>query len=193
MSIRVTQNIWEYSAQEKASLLVLLALADRADDDGVCWPGYDYLAAKARILKRSVIRIIQRLVATGELIIARDGGGSRNTNQYLITVGFDHVHLINVLVRRFSWPIEDATEAVTISKGDSTDTVANSDSTVTLLLEKGDSPAQKGDSPAQKGCPGSHPIRHDPSKIRQRGGKVPLPPKAPTPAAITPSPPQIKK
>ena len=39
MSIKRMNAVWNLSKQSGSALLVLLALADRADDDGFCWPG----------------------------------------------------------------------------------------------------------------------------------------------------------
>ena len=41
--------------------LVLVALADNADDDGVCWPGQKFLAEKTGMTDRSVRTILARL------------------------------------------------------------------------------------------------------------------------------------
>ena len=39
MSIRVMTQVWDTSEQKGSALLLLLALADHAADDGFCWPG----------------------------------------------------------------------------------------------------------------------------------------------------------
>ena len=38
MSVRVSSRVWESSAQSGGGLLMLLAIADFADDDGVAFP-----------------------------------------------------------------------------------------------------------------------------------------------------------
>jgi hypothetical protein len=60
-------HVWDHSPLEGGALLILLALADRADDDGFCWPSVSYLAAKARLSERQVKRILKELVANGEI------------------------------------------------------------------------------------------------------------------------------
>lgn len=45
--------------------VVLLALADHADDDGVCWPSIRRIAEKGYISERSVQRILPKLVELG--------------------------------------------------------------------------------------------------------------------------------
>lgn len=64
-------------------LIVLLALADHADDAGRCWPGYDRIAEKSRIHVRTVPRVIERLVAAGLIEVeARPG----KVNRYRLRV-----------------------------------------------------------------------------------------------------------
>lgn len=41
--------------------IVLLALADRANDDGECWPGYASMAEKCSMSERNVMRIVVAL------------------------------------------------------------------------------------------------------------------------------------
>jgi len=63
MSIRLMSQVWEDTRiGSQAELLVLLALADHARDDGLCWPSMRSIAGKARIEERSAQRIIRRLI-----------------------------------------------------------------------------------------------------------------------------------
>lgn len=87
MSIKVMTEVWEHSAQKGARLLLLLAIADHADDDGFAWPGLDRLAAKTRMSRRQTITNLQALIADGELqLIDRGGAGARDTNRYRVIV-----------------------------------------------------------------------------------------------------------
>lgn len=75
MSIRVMSHVWANSGQQGSNLLVLLAIADWARDDGHnAYPTIPMLAAKARLSTRSVQRIIAKLEHTGELVIRRSTG-----------------------------------------------------------------------------------------------------------------------
>jgi helix-turn-helix protein len=69
MSIKVSTEIWEGSKHKSGNLLVLLALADHADDRGTAWPGIALLARKARLSQRHTRRCLSELVASGELEI----------------------------------------------------------------------------------------------------------------------------
>lgn len=68
MSVRVMSWVFEHSKSRGNDRLVLLAIADRCDDDGGnCWKSTEKLAEKARVSKRTAQRCIDHLVALGEL------------------------------------------------------------------------------------------------------------------------------
>ena len=82
MSIKVMQWAWEQAIFNGTRKLVLLALADRANDDGECWPGITSLADKCSIPRRTLIRALTDLEEQGFLSVqhrAGDGSG-RKTN-----------------------------------------------------------------------------------------------------------------
>lgn len=74
MSIAVMTNVWEHSPSTGNELVVLLALADSADDEGKCWPGVQRLAAKARVHRATVFRLLGCLRDSGEIIVERRPG-----------------------------------------------------------------------------------------------------------------------
>lgn len=76
MSVKISNKVWELSQTEGAELLVMLALADHCDDYGVCFPGVDRIAQKCRISRRSVQRIIKKLISMGE-VCREIGKGSK--------------------------------------------------------------------------------------------------------------------
>ena len=55
MSIKAMNYIWEHSEQKGTKLLVLLAIADRCNDEGECFPGTLRIASKTRI-KQAALR-----------------------------------------------------------------------------------------------------------------------------------------
>lgn len=64
--------------------LVLMSLADAADDHGVCWPSVPTVAIKCCVSTRTVRRIMQRLIAR-DLLIAESRyrpDGSCSSNRY---------------------------------------------------------------------------------------------------------------
>jgi hypothetical protein len=54
--------------------LTLLILADRASDDGFCWPSYDELAGKLGCSRRSAINNVNDLIAADLVRIVAKGG-----------------------------------------------------------------------------------------------------------------------
>jgi hypothetical protein len=60
--------VWEHSPQKEGSLLILLALADFAHDDGAgAFPSIKTLAHKARMSERNAQYCLRRLEAAGEI------------------------------------------------------------------------------------------------------------------------------
>ncbi len=78
--------VWEHAKAKGSNLLVLLALADCAHDDGTnAYPSIESLVKKTRLSTRSVQGILRELEAAGE--IRRDPcAGPRGVNVYTITL-----------------------------------------------------------------------------------------------------------
>lgn len=68
--------------------LVLMSLADAADDHGVCWPSVPTLARKCGVTTRTVRRAIQHLIASG--LLHREprfrDDGSHSSNRYTLAL-----------------------------------------------------------------------------------------------------------
>lgn len=80
-------HVWEDdSISGRAELLVLLALADHAKDDGVCWPSIDSIAKKTRLSQRGTQEVIQKLKNVGKLDV-EIGAGPKGTNLYRVITG----------------------------------------------------------------------------------------------------------
>jgi hypothetical protein len=91
MSIKQLSLAWENSQAKGSSLLVLLAMADIAQDSGYCWPGYSYLAKRSRLSRRQAIRIVDNLISIGELIKIQSD--RKNSNEYVLFVWGDYIQL----------------------------------------------------------------------------------------------------
>jgi Helix-turn-helix domain len=79
MSIKVMTEVWESSSTKGGARLVLLALADYANDEGYCHPGVERLALKSALTERNVQFILRELEARGELVtLQRAGRGHVN-------------------------------------------------------------------------------------------------------------------
>jgi hypothetical protein len=60
MSLKVMHWAWSLSLSP-APKIVLLALADEANDDGFCFPSVPYLANKCSLDQRTVQRVLRKL------------------------------------------------------------------------------------------------------------------------------------
>ena len=80
---------WAWGRRLKPTAkLVLMSLADAADDHGVCWPSVPTLARKCCISTRTVQRIIGELVDAG-LLRAQPRfrqDRSRSSNRYCLAL-----------------------------------------------------------------------------------------------------------
>lgn len=136
MSIRIMTQVWAHSQQKGSALLLLLAIADFADDDGEAWPGIPTLAKKIRMSERQTVRLRQRLYESGELELVAEGGGRGNTD------------LVRVIVNPDKLSQDDAVKGDTLSEQRVTSCPANHDNLserVTDCSEKGDILVRKGD------------------------------------------------
>lgn len=98
MSIKVMSWYWDHSKQEGHKLLLLLALADWANEDGECFPSMGGLAKRSRRDKRSVQRTIKELEASGEILVYQGMGkgqdGQRSPLYYLLK--YRHANSIHI-------------------------------------------------------------------------------------------------
>jgi hypothetical protein len=85
MSIRMMTQVWDQSQHKGSELLLLLAIADNANDQGVAYPSRRTLAKKTRMSDRHVKRLVQVLIRSGELLV-HFGAGPRGCNEYQITL-----------------------------------------------------------------------------------------------------------
>lgn len=67
-------HIWATSKQKGTALLLLLAIADFANDDGEAWPAVETLAKKIRMTERYTHMLLRQLTTAGELAIDMNAG-----------------------------------------------------------------------------------------------------------------------
>lgn len=151
MSIKAISLVWERSKAKGSELLLMLAIADYAHDDGTgAWPSQGKLAQKTRLSRQRVNTKLAALEKMGELIIHR-GEGKNGVNVYDI-----HLPAIE--------------EAVTPSL----------QGVVTPCLQAGVTPSLQPPVTPSLQNPSSYPsvIRHAPPPEKSGGGKERgLPPK----------------
>lgn len=87
-------QIWDNGPTDRAELVVMLALADYANDEGECWPSMAGIAQKARMTERGAQKILRRLEKTCWLKI-ETGGGRGGKNHYVILDGNPEQHSVN--------------------------------------------------------------------------------------------------
>lgn len=88
MSLKAKQAVIEDSPSRGNNRLVLMAIADCANDLGVeSWPSQEYIAQWANCSVRSVQRAVQELVDDGELRVQR--GNTRETNSYTVMAAWN--------------------------------------------------------------------------------------------------------
>ena len=86
MSIKIMAEVWEHASVSQGTLLVLLALADSADERSrECWPAVSSLAKKARLSERQVQRCIMELVEA-QMVVVFQNAGRAGSNLFRITV-----------------------------------------------------------------------------------------------------------
>lgn len=67
--------------------LVLIKLADNANDKGECWPSYQHIADQCEISRRSVMNHVDALVDSGFLRkVTRKGPKGNASNVYILTI-----------------------------------------------------------------------------------------------------------
>lgn len=83
MSVIIMGQVWKHAPFDKSKLLVLLALADHADDDGVCWPSIETIAVKARCSVSWVYEALNELERAGW--VRRESRTGRS-NRYTVSI-----------------------------------------------------------------------------------------------------------
>jgi hypothetical protein len=88
MSIKAMQYVFESTTTKGSQRLMLIAIADRCDDEGTCYPGINTLAKKCNVQRRQAQNLIQDLERLGEIRVAEGQGIKTNggaTNRYYMT------------------------------------------------------------------------------------------------------------
>ena len=85
MSIKLMSHVWAESGQRGGALIVLLAIADFANDDGQAYPSIKTLADKSRLSESQVHRILRELQSSQELEIEKNTGPHR-ANIYRVSL-----------------------------------------------------------------------------------------------------------
>jgi hypothetical protein len=104
MAWQVSKRIWKFIKNDKkvkqGERLMLLALADIADEHGICLPKFDTsystLGEMAGVNRRSAMRIVDDLCRAGH-VIKVDTVGRGHSNIYVVTVGLTEAEIKSTL------------------------------------------------------------------------------------------------
>lgn len=86
MSVYASGWAWAQNVGSPVGKLVLIALADYADDDGLCWPGFAHVAEKAECSELTVKRQVKALEDAGLLVRTRRRRTNGTLGSYDITL-----------------------------------------------------------------------------------------------------------
>ena len=114
-------------------MLLLLAIADNADDEGYCWPGIEYLAAKIKMTPQSVIRLTKELEESQELFVVRS---RRLGNKYVVRLGMTNGELTAILISKFGFDDETITNILLYNTCVNSEVTPDVNSEVTPMLDE---------------------------------------------------------
>jgi Helix-turn-helix domain len=83
--------VWQQGPDDRSQRLLMLALADHANDQGLCWPSTKTLAGKACMNVRTVLRTLKDLESGKWLTVARRSHEHRG-NTYQLSLERLHSH-----------------------------------------------------------------------------------------------------
>lgn len=87
MSVQAISWVWQHADAKGSDLLVLLAIANYAKDDGSgAWPSIAALARDTRLSSRNVQYIVHKLAERGQLNVHR-GAGPHGAHLYDVVMG----------------------------------------------------------------------------------------------------------
>lgn len=87
MSFKVMSWASEQVTGKTLSKFILMMLADRSNDEGVCWPSVERLARETEMSERSVVRHIASLEELGLLtVLRRNKGKEKKSNVYQLMI-----------------------------------------------------------------------------------------------------------
>ncbi len=88
MSIHNTALVWKKSPYREGTLLLLLALADFSNEEGMCWPSLSALALKSRLSESGVRWSLKLLENDGAIIKLKIGSGKGHTSCYQLSADY---------------------------------------------------------------------------------------------------------
>jgi hypothetical protein len=99
-SVSVMSKVWQGGPEETSQRLLLLALADAANDEGFCWPGTSNLARKICTSVRTVLRLFKSLEKDGSITIKRKAHLSKGNTYQINLAKLDDIAMSRDTVSR---------------------------------------------------------------------------------------------
>jgi hypothetical protein len=115
MSVKAMTYVWENSPYNGNALIVHLALADHADDHGICWPSQQYLADKCKISIRQIRRIIHQMIGDNYLFIEQPSKAGVSNNRYRLL--YKKPQVTDVLCIKNDDSVRPAVEVTAMASG----------------------------------------------------------------------------
>lgn len=84
MSIKIMDQVFDLKGVTPTEKLILLSLADHADESGRCYPSIDRLSLRTCLSERALQVNIRTLTQKGFITIAK-GGGRGRANEYIVS------------------------------------------------------------------------------------------------------------
>lgn len=153
MSIEIMSRVWRIAPYSGGTLLVLLALADYADDYGICWPSQTDVAARARLTERQLRTTLRKLEKAGDLMV-HAGRGRGNRTIYCILLGLPDTERAEkrkqfpVIISGINFRLSPEKRKLAAQKAEVSDT------------KKRKFTALSNDDPSEQDAPNPTPIRH---------------------------------
>lgn len=115
MSIRLMTQLWDNADPELSGsrLVIMLCLADHANDDGECWPSIDRLAKRSRLHRQNVMVHLKELEAAGYITVKRVEG---RHNSYVVRTTSNETVTGNAIVTGNATVTTTSNETVTTTR-----------------------------------------------------------------------------
>src|SRR6266404_1333651 len=95
MSIKMMTRVWQVAPCRGTELLVLLALSDYANDEGICWPNPKTLATKARCTEQYARKAVHKFEGCG--VVSSLKADVRGEHLYVLNLGTSELENLAIL------------------------------------------------------------------------------------------------
>ena len=91
MSTRISAQVWDLEMPPTRKL-VLISLADQANDEGWCWPSVNSLERRTGLANRSIQRAINTMISDG--LLEREDRPGRSNKYRVVPPSQCHPHYV---------------------------------------------------------------------------------------------------